>query len=67
MESAHINLVINVTIRAELIYDKSFRFGLRDGSLDNNPKINNELKKITHVYTKIFKAIIALISLGYVK
>lgn len=67
MESAYINFAINITVKGELIYDKSFRFGLRDGSLDNNPKINNELKKITHVYTKIFKAIIALISLGYVK
>jgi len=29
--------------------------GLRDGSLDKKPNINNDTKKITVVYTKIFK------------
>lgn len=38
-----------------LYYSKSRRFGLRDGSLDKKPKINNDTKKITVVYTKIFK------------
>jgi len=38
-----------------LFYDKSRRFGLRDGSLDNKPKVNKDTKKITHVYTTIFK------------
>jgi len=32
-----------------LFYDKSLRLGFRDGSLDNKPKINKELKKITQV------------------
>lgn len=36
-------------------YSRSLRFGLRDGSLERNPKINKETKKITVVYTKIFK------------
>lgn len=31
------------------IYDKSLRLGFRDGSFDNKPKINKELKKITQV------------------
>jgi len=30
-------------------YSKSLRLGLRDGSLDKNPKINKETKKITVV------------------
>jgi len=34
---------------------RSLRFGLRDGSLESNPKINNETKKIIVVYTKSFK------------
>ena len=38
-----------------MYYSKSRRFGLRDGSLDKKPKINNDTKKITVVYTKIFK------------
>ena len=33
----------------------SLRLGFRDGSFDRNPKINNETKKVTEVYTKIFK------------
>jgi len=36
-------------------YSRSLRFGLRDGSLDKNPKINKETKNITTAYTKIFK------------
>lgn len=32
-----------------LCYSGSLRFGLRDGSLDKNPKINKETKKITVV------------------
>jgi hypothetical protein len=36
-------------------YSRSLRLGLRDGSLERNPKINNETKKIIVVYTKIFK------------
>ena len=36
-------------------YSRSLRFGLRDGSLESNPKINNETKKIIDVYTKSFK------------
>ena len=35
-------------------YSKSLRFGLRDGSLDKKPKINNDTKKIIVAYTKIF-------------
>ena len=30
-------------------YKLSLRFGFRDGSLDNNPKINKETKNITFV------------------
>jgi len=30
-------------------YSKSLRLGFRDGSLDKNPKINKETKKITVV------------------
>jgi len=30
-------------------YSKSFRFGLREGSFDKNPKKNNEIKKTTVV------------------
>jgi len=37
-----------------LCYDKSLRFGLRDGSFDSNPKVNKDTKKITLVYTTIF-------------
>jgi len=37
-------------------YSRSLRFGLRDGSLERKPKMNNETKKIIVVYTKIFKA-----------
>ena len=29
------------------VYSKSFRLGLRDGSLDKNPKINTDTKKTT--------------------
>ena len=36
-------------------YSKSLRFGFLDGSFDKNPKVNKEIKKITTVYTKIFK------------
>jgi len=37
-------------------YSKSLRFGLRDGSLDKKPNINNDVKKITVAYTKIFNS-----------
>ena len=30
-------------------YSRSLRFGFRDGSLERNPKINKETKKITVV------------------
>ena len=36
-------------------YSKSLRFGFRDGSPERSPKINKETKKITVVYTKIFR------------
>jgi hypothetical protein len=36
-------------------YSRSLRFGFRDGSLERKPKINKETKKITAVYTKIFR------------
>ena len=36
-------------------YSRSLRFGFLDGSLDKNPKMKRETKKITVVYTKIFK------------
>lgn len=36
-------------------YSKSFLFGFLDGSFDKNPKKNREIKKITVVYTNIFK------------
>ena len=36
-------------------YSRSLRFGFREGSLERKPKINKETKKITAVYTKIFK------------
>ena len=32
--------------------------GLRAGSLDKNPKMNNDTKKVITVYTKIFKVTI---------
>ena len=35
-------------------YSRSFLFGFRDGSLERNPKVKSEIKKITTVYTKIF-------------
>ena len=38
-----------------MIYSKSLRLGFREGSFDKNPKKNNETKKTTVVYTKIFK------------
>jgi hypothetical protein len=31
----------------ELVYSKSLRFGFLEGSLDKNPKMNNEVKKDT--------------------
>ena len=37
------------------IYSRSLRLGFLEGSFDKNPKKNNETKKITLVYTKIFK------------
>ena len=39
-------------------YSSSLRFGFLEGSLDKNPKMKRETKKITVVYTKIFKVII---------
>jgi len=30
----------------KLDYSRSLRFGFRDGSLERNPKMNNETKKI---------------------
>ena len=33
----------------DLNYSRSFLFGFRDGSLDKNPKMNKETKKITVV------------------
>ena len=36
-------------------YSRSLRFGFLDGSPESKPKINKETKKITVVYTKIFK------------
>ena len=35
-------------------YSRSFLFGFRDGSLERNPKVKSEIKKITTVYTNIF-------------
>lgn len=37
------------------IYYISLTFGFRPGSFDKKPKINNDTKNITQVYTKIFK------------
>ena len=37
-----------------LDYSKSFRLGFLEGSFDRKPKKNNEMKKITVVYTNIF-------------
>ena len=36
-------------------YSKSFDFGFRPGSFERKPKINRLTKKITTVYTRIFK------------
>ena len=41
-------------------YSRSFRFGFLDGSLDRKPKKNNEIKKITVVYTNIFNVSIVI-------
>jgi len=45
----------NLCIKLQKDYSRSLRFGFLDGSLDRNPKINSETKKIIVVYTKIFK------------
>ena len=45
----------------DLSYSKSFRFGFLDGSFERNPKKNNEIKKMTVVYTKIFNVNINII------
>ena len=37
-----------------IYYSKSLRLGLRDGSFDKNPKVNNDTKNITVAYTKTF-------------
>ena len=36
-------------------YSKSLRLGFLEGSFERKPNVNREIKKITTVYTKIFK------------
>lgn len=39
----------------------SFRFGLREGSLESKPNVKSDMKKITVVYTTIFSVNISFI------
>ena len=41
-------------------YSRSLRFGFREGSLERKPNVNKDIKKITTVYTRIFKVNILL-------
>lgn len=50
------HIYINFLFKIRIIYySKSLRLGFLEGSLDKNPKTNKEIKKMTVVYTKIFK------------
>ncbi len=57
--------IIKMTLRIKFCYSRSFRFGFLDGSLERNPKMNRETKKITVVYTKIFKVNIKFFLFNY--